>query len=186
MESPLTKIYRAVIGLLSDDALGFKSVDLDIGQFSKSEVAERLSYPAVLMQMDDVLWWEMGGGVQQGLVTLRLTIATRFEAEEDEFMDKKLREEALNHLEMIQTVHDNMNGFSTDSCSQMRRVSLYPYAQQMRKNMWIQTLVYQCNIQSDFMVADSSALVIDATAIRIQKEVIEQQWYQAQLQAVVR
>lgn len=81
-------------------ALG--TIDIDMSQLDYED-GEPIKYPAVFIDLENVNWTDLGGGIQKGPGTLRFTVAV--EVSEESYEGAAGRENMLERLKVIQQVH---------------------------------------------------------------------------------
>ncbi len=81
-------------------ALG--TIDIDMAQLDYED-QEPIQYPAVYIDLENVAWSDLGGGIQKGPATLRITVAV--EVSEESYEGAQGRDNMLERLKVIQQVH---------------------------------------------------------------------------------
>ena len=99
-------------------ALG--TIDLDMGQLDYQS-QEPIAYPAVYLDLEDIPWRDLGGGIQTGKALLRFTVAV--EVSEETYQGSGQRNPAMERLLVVQQVHEALQHHQGNGFGPMVRVS---------------------------------------------------------------
>lgn len=70
-------IYKLIATRLRDKLTGLGTIDADKGQLVNPEQAYPLNYPAVLIDLDNIDWKDLGQKTQKGSGTIGITVAVQ-------------------------------------------------------------------------------------------------------------
>jgi hypothetical protein len=68
-------IYQQIANRLQSKVTGLRTIDFDNGQLADPEKAYPLDYPAVLIDLEDIVWNDEAQKIQSGKATLSITVA---------------------------------------------------------------------------------------------------------------
>ncbi len=166
METPLFEIYQTVFNKVQEmDPLKFW-FDLDMGQFDGEGYALPITYPAILLKFEDVIWKDMDNEKQIGLVNLTVKYAHRFTSESEMRSGNMPREEIRVSLQTLQALHEKLNKVSGGTFSALTRFNQYHRKTNPKDLLWVNVIQYQCNIQSNGGIDSPETLSTDFEDIR--------------------
>ena len=173
--SPLNDIYQSIfLKILEIDRSIW--IELDMGQLEKDGGTLPIKYPAVLLRFEDVVWKDTGTGIQIGLVNIGVKYVHHFTKENELMQGSVPRHEVKECLDTLQLIHDKLKDLTGPSFSQMKRFNQYYKKTHPKDLLWEIVMQYQCNIQSDGLLA-SPITVVDYNDIRNNNDFLERKEY---------
>ncbi len=177
MDNPIFEIYETVFNRIQNIDPEKYWVDLDMGQLDSDGYKLPITYPAVLLKFEDVIWKNMTETVQIGLVNLSVKYAHRFTSESEMMTGDVPRTEIRDCLNTLQLIHDELNGTSGTSFSVLTRFNQYQRKTNPADLLWVNVIQYQCNIQSNGAIDSPELLITDFTDVRNNNAFLERKQF---------
>lgn len=166
MENPLFEIYQTVFNKVQEmNPIKFW-FDIDMGQFDDDGYRLPITYPAILLKFEDVIWKDLDPSTQIGLVNVTVKYAHRFTSESEMRNGNSPRDEIRDCLQIMQDFHDLLSNVGGTSFSQLKRFNQYQRKTNPKDLLWVNVTQYQCNIQSNGAIDSPELLITDFTDIR--------------------
>lgn len=166
MQNPLLDIYQAVFYKIQEIDPKKYWFDIDMGQFEIDGCNIPITYPAVLLRFEDVIWKDRDRDFQMGLVNLTVKYAHRFTSESEMMAGNTPRQEIKDCLQTLQLIHERLNKVSGSSFSALTRFNQYHRKTNPKDLLWVNVIQYQCNIQSNGKIDSPDVLITDFDDVR--------------------
>ncbi|TGE23519.1 hypothetical protein [Hymenobacter metallicola] len=124
-------------------ALG--TIDLDMAQLDYQS-NEPIRYPAVYIDLEDIPWRNLGGGIQTGRALLRFTVAT--EVSEETHQGSEQQAAAVARLLVVQEVHAALQHFQGEGFGPLVRTS-YRRDRPQHPEAWCMALGYVTEVKDE-------------------------------------
>ena len=125
MNSSFANLYINTVARLTDKAPLLRYVEQDLGQMEHYPEGGRppVSFPCVLIDIEDTAFDEMGEQCQLGEGILQVRICQPTYSASNNLAPDQVRETALSYYETEQQVHEALHGWAKDNISKLVRVS---------------------------------------------------------------
>ncbi len=84
-------------------------VDEDYGQLNTEEDTYPVTFPCVLIQVEEINWSDLGGGKQKGMANIRVKLA--IDCYHDTHYASGTAEKAADRMRLLKKVHETLNLF---------------------------------------------------------------------------
>lgn len=123
--SPFANFYLNTIERLSTEAPIVRYIEQDLGQMDNYPEGGRppVSFPCVLIDIDDTAFEEIGENCQLGEGILQVRVCQPTYSAANNLTPTEVRNTALNYYETEQQVHNALHGWAKDNISKLVRVS---------------------------------------------------------------
>lgn len=125
MNSSFANLYLNTIERLAAEAALLRYIEQDLGQMEHYPEGGRppVSFPCVLIDIEDTAFDEMGEQCQLGEGILQVRICQPTYSASNNLAPEEVRKTALNYYETEQQVHEALHGWAKDNFSKLVRVS---------------------------------------------------------------
>ena len=156
-------IYANIVTAIVDSDLGFKTVDIDLGQLKKG--GENIPYeePAVLISIENTVWSYFDETRDIGVVHVRLKVIYPFTNEDENYTGIHfVRTEVDTFYQLISNVNFVVKNIVPSNFSKLFRINESHFLSEPEGMKWIHTLDYLCNVLSDDGdIGDPNTLIVD-------------------------
>jgi hypothetical protein len=177
MQNPLLEIYQTVYTKIKEIDPTKYWFDIDMGQFDIDGSNLPITYPAILLRFEDVIWKDRDMFSQIGLVNITIKYAHRFKSESEMIAGNSPRQEIQDCLQILQTIHGQLNKISGSSFSAFTRFNQYHQKTNPKDLLWVNVIQYQCNIQSNGGIDSPELLITDFDDVRNNNVFLERRKY---------
>ena len=102
-------IYKQIADRLREQLPGLRTIDADKGQLADPEKAYPIDYPAVLIDLDQAAWKELGNKAQNGKGNIGITVAVL--PVHQSHQNSPDIEAFVSQMDIINQVHGVLSGF---------------------------------------------------------------------------
>ncbi|MDX9703915.1 MAG: hypothetical protein RBU23_12865 [Candidatus Auribacterota bacterium] len=102
-------IYKQIADRLRDQLPELKTIDADKGQLSDPEHAFPIDYPAVLIDLDNIDWADLGNNAQKGKSKIAVTVAVL--PVHQSHQDSPTIDGFVEQMEIVNSVYTVLSGF---------------------------------------------------------------------------
>lgn len=166
MINPLFEIYRTIFSKIQEIDPKKYWVDIDMGQFETEGRNIPITYPAIILKFEDVIWKDKDREFQIGLVNLTIKYAHRFLSESEIMNCSQPRQEICDCLDTLQLIHEKLNKLRGETFSELTRFNQYHRKTNPKDLLWVNVIQYQCNIQSNGRIDSPDILITDFDDVR--------------------
>ncbi len=125
LQSPFANLYESIAERLKLKATSIRYIDQDLGQLENYGLRPAVSFPCVLIDVDEFEFSDMGNDPRQlgdGFVIIRLGEAAW--SSSAKFSPAGVREKALQYYEYEQEIYKALHNWSPEGFSRMLRRKL--------------------------------------------------------------
>lgn len=177
MVNPLFDIYQTIYNKIQEIDTKKYWFDVDMGQLETDGSVLPITYPAILLRFEDVIWKDGATDFQIGLVNITLKYAHRFLSENEVMTGQQPRQEISECLGTLQIIHEKINKVQGSSFSALTRFNQYHRQTNPKDLLWVNVIQYQCNIQSNGLIENPDILITDFDDIRNNNEFMKRKKY---------
>ncbi len=137
------EVISQIFARLEAEAESLNWIDIDTGQLDLLNQRPPVAFPACLVDISYPQCEEVGGGAQ--IVTANVALRLAFDFTGATNLHSPVRETSLAFLEVIEQVHEALQGWSSDALSIFSRLSAAP--ERRRDGLKVYRLLYQTTFQ---------------------------------------
>lgn len=123
MNSPFANLYDEILQKIKTDVPEVRYINQDVGQLENYELRPPVSWPCVLMDVDEFTYSQMQheqGQIADGIITIRLGLVQYTQS--DNLVPDNIRPNALAYYEVEDKLVQKLHGWAPDGWSRLIRV----------------------------------------------------------------
>lgn len=146
----IAEIYPLIAARLKAQVPELIWIDLDQQQFEEEDQNYAIGYPAVLIDFDDANWQDIGEGIQNGDMTIKIRLGVQ--VMEDVYNQSTQLSAAMLKLQLANKVHKALQNWQGEGFNKLTRVT--SGRRPSNRSIWIYEMVYRT------LVTDLSAVTV--------------------------
>lgn len=119
-------LFLSIQKQVADNMPELSLVDEDYGQLHPQEDTYPVTFPAVLIQVEEIDWQDIGGGKQKGNASIRVKLA--IDCYHDTHYTSGTANKASDRMGLYKKMHKKLNQFKSGSYAPLKRIKSVFYS----------------------------------------------------------